>query len=417
MSWIADLLRTPLWGRLPRGMLDRWRDRRVRDLVEHARRTIPFYRSLLEAHGIREGRVRGVADLPLLPPVAKSALRVAGRRAFARDVPPHLARTWSTSGSRGEPLVVPVRHRDLARFQAVNHHSLARNGYRPWHRGLSLGSQAFRFENPLAGLGLFRWTWVDPVRPVEEWLDVYHRLRPHAVHAYPSALREFCLAARAAGGLRWRPRLLTTGGEFRTPDVVRLAREVFGQAPLDQYGAVEAGRIAFECRAREGLHVRVDAVHVEILRHGRPAPPGEPGTVHVTALHMPCMPFIRYRLGDTAEEVPGPCSCGLWWPRIRLLTGREGETIDLPGGRRVPLTALGAVAGACAGIRRYRFVRAGEREIVLRYVLRAGGPEPGPELAAELASRLPGVRVTTEKVSHLPLTRTGKAAWGGEGTS
>jgi phenylacetate-CoA ligase len=370
---------------------------------------MPFYRDLLERHGVRPRHVRGFGDLAKLPIVTRDALREAGPDARARDVPERLEHWTSTSGSSGNPLVILSRLRDQARWQALNHHSMWRNGWRPWHDALTIGARGPIFRNPLAPLRIARWTWIDPARPVSEWIEAIERRRPGTLAAYPSALRELCHELRARGRPFWRPGALLTGGEQRDPGVADLAEAVYGIRPRDQYGAVECGRIAFECSAHAGHHVRLDGVHVEILRDGRPAPRGEVGEVHLTSLLMPTMPFLRYRLGDLAWSVgEGPCSCGLWWPRIGLLEGRGSDVLDLPGGRRVPITTLAGPVGDAPTVRAYQFARRGPTELILRVAVR-GGPDGAIDRAASaIRDRLPGVTLRLELVDDLPRTPSGK---------
>jgi phenylacetate-CoA ligase len=275
---------------------------------------------------------------------------------------------------------------------------------------MALGSQALPNDHCLRHLGICRWTWIDPTRPVSEWLTGYDRLRPQALHSYPSALREFCFEARERGPLNWLPRVLSVGGEFYPAELTPLVTEVFGQPPLVMYGAVEGGRLAFECRAHRGLHVRPDAVHIEILKNGRPTMPGEAGSVIITSLTSTVMPIIRYELGDLAVWESGECPCGLWWPRFTLYQGRKNDVIRLPGGRRIPITSLGTIVGKSRSVRQFQFVRRAEDVLLLRYEPYGEANDPLERVHRELRQALPGIDVQLERSGQLPRTRTGKLA-------
>jgi phenylacetate-CoA ligase len=101
------------------------------------------------------------------------------------------------------------------------------------------------------------------------------------------------------------------------------------------YGSAEAGTIAWECGEGAGLHVNADLVVVELLRDGRPVPPGTPGEVVVTNLHSWAMPVIRYAQGDLGWEVPGPCPCGRPGPLMRVAPRFRLAPLRLPSGRRI----------------------------------------------------------------------------------
>ena len=402
------LLGIPFRTQTSNKRMDAMRDRRLNWLVHHAVRTMPFYRELLEHHGVDPGSVNGFRDLERLPLITRHALRDAGDAAWARDLPVGQRIIASTSGSSDEPLTLAYRFHDRLRKHAIGLHSMSMYGWRPWHRGMALGSQALPHDHFLRHLGICRWTWVDPSRPVSEWLTQYDRLRPQAFHSYPSALREFCFEARARGPLGWQPRVLSVGGELCPEELTPLVTEVFGQPPLVMYGAVEGGRLAFQCRAQRGLHVRPDAVHIEILKDGQPTRPGETGSVVITSLINTMMPIIRYELGDLAAWEPGDCPCGLWWPRLILYQGRKGDVISLPGGRHIPVTSLAAIVGKSRSVRQFQFVRHAEDLLLLRYEPYGEAGDSLKKVRDELRQALPGIDIRFERSGHLPRTRTGK---------
>lgn len=146
--------------------------------------------------------------------------------------------------------------------------------------------------------------------------------------------------------------------------------------------------------------------------------PGQDGEVYLTSLIYTGMPFIRYRLGDIAAWDPAPCSCGLWWPRLRIRQGRGTDVLALPDGRRVPITRIAGIVGTAPQIRQYQFVQTGPASLILRYAaspsLDAGAPtthatdETVGSILRELRSMLPGVEIRGEKVDRIPHTATGK---------
>lgn len=406
---IGYLAGLPFRHRLSPDRLGRQRDRRLAWLVRHAAETIPFYRAELDRARVDPESVRGFADLERLPVITRRILREAGEDGWATDVPPGRRIIASTSGSTDKPLTLAFSFTDRLLKHAIGLHCMSLYGWRPWHRGMAIGSQALPRNHGLERLGFSRWHWVDPTRPVAEWLEDYDRVRPHALHAYPSALREFCFQARERGTLEWLPRVLSVGGELCPDELAPSAREVFGEAPLTMYGAVEGGRLAFECREHNGLHVRPDAVHIEILNAGRAVHEDEAGSVYITSLINTVMPIIRYELGDLAAWAPpGDCACGLWWPRIELQQGRTSDVIPLSGGRHVPVTNLAAIVGKSRAIRQFQFVRRADDQLVLRYEPYGDAKESLEQITRGLRDALPGVMVELEKTGQLPRTHSGK---------
>ena len=408
-NWgLAYLLGIPFRRSASKQDMERLRDQRLAWLVRHAWNTIPFYRDLLEQHGTDPASIGGFEHIDQLPLVSREMLRRAGEQAWATDLPARQRIMASTSGSSDQPLSLAYRFSDRLRKHAIGLHCMSMYGWRPWHRGMALGSEALPRDHPFSRFGLARWHWVDPTRPVREWLDDYKQLRPQALHSYPSALREFCFEVMEHGPLEWIPRVLSVGGEFYPPELTPLVTEVFGRPPLVMYGAVEGGRLAFECSEHDGFHVRPDAVHIEILNEGKPVQAGQSGAVHITSLLNTVMPIIRYEVGDLASWRTGECNCGLWWPRISIQQGRKGDVVALPGGRRVPVTRLASVVGKSSSVRQFQFLRRGEDLLVLRYEPRQGHEESLEPILDKLRQTLPGIDVRAERYGQLPRTRSGK---------
>jgi phenylacetate-coenzyme A ligase PaaK-like adenylate-forming protein len=90
-------------GRAGRSRIEAFQDERLRALVAHAYENVPFYRQLLDRHGIRPRHIQGVADLGKLPIVTKHDLRAAPAGSIvARGYDPARLITTKTSGSSGE---------------------------------------------------------------------------------------------------------------------------------------------------------------------------------------------------------------------------------------------------------------------------------------------------------------------------
>lgn len=101
--------------------------------------------------------------------------------------------------------------------------------------------------------------------------------------------------------------------------------EKFGCPVFDYYSATEMGYGGgMECEADCGYHLREADHYFEVLdmHADRPLPPGEVGEVVFTTLSRRAMPLVRYRTGDAARMVPGPCPCGSPLRRLGPILGR-----------------------------------------------------------------------------------------------
>lgn len=137
----------------------------------------------------------------------------------------------------------------------------------------------------------------------------------------------------AACGRPGPMKLLVGGGEGITARA-RAELERFWRAPvLMTYASTEAATIlGFECLERQGYHINEFDFHMEI---DRPDADGY-GELVLTTAHRRVMPLIRYRTGDVARWLPGPCRCGLAFRRISPLRGRLDEQISCVWGNVHP---------------------------------------------------------------------------------
>lgn len=169
---------------------------------------------------------------------------------------------------------------------------------------------------------------VDPV-------DAYQRIRDYGFNVVvsdPFWLARLTEIARERG----RPgamKLLIGGGEGISART-RAELERFWGAPLCMtYASTEAATIlGFECRERAGYHVNPFDFHLEIDR-----PDGEGyGEIVLTTVSRRVMPLIRYRTGDIARWMSGPCPCGLRFPRLSPVRGRVDEQVSCAWGNLHP---------------------------------------------------------------------------------
>lgn len=107
---------------------------------------------------------------------------------------------------------------------------------------------------------------------------------------------------------------------------------------LDHYGMTETcfgGGV--QCLAKNGYHLRELDLFLEILDPvtGLPVPDEETGEIVLTTLNREAMPLIRYRTGDAAAWLPGPCPCGSPLRRLSPLRGRYVDENGVPALRLV----------------------------------------------------------------------------------
>ncbi len=163
----------------------------------------------------------------------------------------------------------------------------------------------------------------------EQQLAAMADLRPVAYAGTPSFLKILVEKAGEAGQALPITKALVSGEAF--PPSLRDWLAGRGITGYQCYATADAGLIAYETAAREGL-VLDEGVILEIVRPGTgdPVPEGEVGEVVVTVLN-PDYPLIRFGTGDLSAVLPGACPTGRTNTRIKGWLGRADQTTKVRG--------------------------------------------------------------------------------------
>jgi phenylacetate-CoA ligase len=298
-------------------------------LLDHARRTVPFYAARLS--GIANRPAADVlADLPLL---SRYDIRREGPRLWSAAGDPSTWRAVRTSGTTGEPLEVLIDEeaRLAEAFTLANHvdRSLRTRAWRQrtlFHLTLHVGSASGAMPAPWNPTStVVKWNLVRAWQARDaSFLRSLVQLHGHVVTAMPSVAELIASRVELASAVgSVVPSLVVLSGETLDEDVKARLASAFACPVTSLYTLAEAGILATSCPAG-GLHVEDDLVVVEILdefAHGVQA--GTPGEIVITPLLNRAMPLIRYRTGDRACWEDGACGCGRSSRRLVLTESRR----------------------------------------------------------------------------------------------
>jgi phenylacetate-CoA ligase len=162
-------------------------------------------------------------------------------------------------------------------------------------------------------------------------LTAIGRVRPTAYTGTPSFLKILLERGRAEGVDTSCLSKALVGGEAFPRSLADWFEGEFGVRAYQCYGTADAGLIAYETPAREGLVID-EGVLVEIVRPGTgdPLPAGEVGELVVTVFN-PDYPLIRFATGDLSAILPGQSPCGRTNRRLRGWLGRADQTTKVKG--------------------------------------------------------------------------------------
>ena len=187
---------------------------------------------------------------------------------------------------------------------------------------------AWMFEAAAEALGCA--TIPGGVGNTEQQVDAIAQLKPSAYVGTPDFLKILLDTAQKAGkDVSSLKRGLVSGAAL--PPSLRQELAGRGVEVLQCYAVAEAGVIAYETPAREGMVVN-ETLIVEIVRPGTgdPAPEGDVGEVVVTTFN-PDYPMIRLATGDLSAIMAGRSPCGRTNTRIKGWMGRADQTAKVKG--------------------------------------------------------------------------------------
>lgn len=330
----AFYARSQRWSR---ARLEAHADERLRRLVRHAGRDVPYYRELFRSIGLDPGAFRGRRDLPRIPLLDKETLR---RRAaeFVPDSPGRLGASWErTSGSTGTPLRVLLSGAARVDDAAATLRAYAWAGFVPGMKVFTLRwyQRGWLYRTSMAGRSLDADALaLDRTTAPQLWERI-NRLKPRVFHGQPFALLTLANYARAAGGPYHCPRSIITFGESLTPGLRRRLGEAYrGARVFDYYGMTENAVLITECAAGS-LHALDDyAWHEFVDEQGNAVEQGR-GEIVGTGYANDAMPLIRYRTRDVGVLAPADarCRCGRALRIVERIEGRADDFIVTPDGR------------------------------------------------------------------------------------
>lgn len=350
-----------------------FQNKRLRSLIIHAYKNVPYYRKLFDREGLKPRDIQTIDDLSKIPITSKNDLQLLPvEEVVARGVNPNNLIVRRTGGSSGEPSIIRrtwFEERLLGSLRLRAMHDL---GLRMTDMTASI--LLIRATHPhdnqipmriLRALGLYRRVQISCLLPPEDILVQLQHVRPDVLGAFSGQL-SWLVQNIDNDRLAARPRFIFVAGEVLTPLMRDQIIKAFKAPVYELYASHEFNLIAWQCKETGELHTCDDGMIVEVLKDGRLASTAERGEVVGTNLHSFAMPFIRYRLGDIVTKGLDACPCGQPFSTIKAVQGRMLDYFRLPGGRMIhPYEIIRIIVSDKAPwIRQYQLIQEREDRII-----------------------------------------------------
>jgi phenylacetate-CoA ligase len=391
-----------------RTRLERLQSRKLREIVQHAYRGVPYYRRLFDEAGLRPEDIRRPEDLVRVPVSTKADLQRAGIEGLAEGLDSGRNHQERTSGSAGRPFVVHYDRAFVAHRNALFLRALRTVGYRPGMKLLLVTAGARKGRKTWR-----RWHYAPIDTPAESLLSLYRRLRPQVVYGPVTPMLALARHIRSmAPPLVHAPVAVLTTAETLDRTARGRLTEAFKAPVYEAYGLTEAGIVAWECRERRGLHLAEDSAIVELLPAHEQQLSAEgqtpAGRIVLTNLELKAQPFLRFDTGDLGVlEASGPCSCGRELRRMRRIEGRVVDCVRLPDGRIISPYEFTCALERVAGVMRYQVIQERPAEFTVRVELSDEAPprERIRTVVARVLGELPGLKITVAAEPRIEATR------------
>lgn len=392
--------------------------RRFNERWQSIARIVPYYRELREQRNLPL-RFESLEEFCQLLPVLD---RVTIRQHQARMIDPtRPVETYRiTGGSTSEPVHLPCWFSEASYGTANFWYARKWYGIQPADRLFLIWGHSHLLGSGLKGrinavkrqvkdrlLGYYRYSGYDLTEAgLRSAARAMLKFRPAYVVAYAVALDRF---VRVNADLRQRfaelrlKAAIASAESFPEPDSGRRVGEVLGCPVVMEYGAVEAGPIAYQ--KSDGRYAIFWRDHL-IEGVASSVTPGA-YEIYLTSLYPRCFPLIRYSLGDLISEDPNRADFA---QRFETMMGRVSDILVLPGNTVVHSVALAHTIKDVAVVSGFQAVQHADGSLTMRYM---ASRELEPEEIAAVRRRLNIIHadragVKFQRVSSLEQTRAGK---------
>ena len=312
----------------------------LRRSVEGALRT-PFYKDRLAAAGIRSAEdIESLDDLARLPYTTKDDLRECFPDRHLAVDRAETVRLHASSGTTGTPTVIYHTQGDLDRWANLNARCLAMAGclrsdvfQNMMTYGLFTGGLGLHYGAERLGMLVIPASSGNTKRQIKLMRD----FGTTVVHATPSYMLHIAgrLEEEGIGPGDLALRKAMVGAEPHSEEIRLKIEEIFGIDVYNSYGLSEMNGpgVAFECEAKDGMHVWEDAYILECIdpATGNTVADGLEGELVFTTLCREATPLLRYRTRDLSLVYDEPCGCGRTHRRIARIKGRTDDMLIING--------------------------------------------------------------------------------------
>lgn len=301
---------------------------------------VPWYRQQLDERGIKPADIQQLEDVAKLPMTVKTDLRDNYPFGLCAVPMNEVVRVHASSGTTGKPITGPYTKADMQLWGECMARNLWAAGTRPEDvvqnaYGYGLFTGGLGFHQGIEAIGCVEVPTSSGL--TERQITLMQDFKTNILTCTPSyALTIAERAEEMNVNVKKLPlRAGVFGAEPWSQSMRQEIEDRMGIDAMEAYGLTELGGpgVAFDCEAKDGLHINEDYYLAEIVDPEtlEPVPLGEKGELVFTSLQRRAMPMIRYRTKDITRLRRQKCSCGRTLSRMDKVYGRTDDMLIISG--------------------------------------------------------------------------------------
>lgn len=396
-----------------------YENRRLKSMIMHCHRTVPYYRRLFRKCGTDPESIRTPRDLRRIPVLTREMVAGKSSELISRDAPTKKSRWVGTSGTTGTPLQVLWDQLSQEVEFAYVHTQWRWAGISIRDRRATLRGNIVvpveRRKPPYwlvnhAERQLLMSSFHLSLNSISDYVDTLSKFRPKAIQGYPSALYILATLMDDAG-LSCKIPVAFTASEPLHDHYRKKIEEIFDCTILDMYGQTERVGMSAQCPEGE-YHIFPGYGVIEVCEDDGAAP-RHTGRVLGTGLNNLLMPLIRYDTGDIAEKVENSPTCSIGFPLLGRILTKQEDIIQTPDGSLISPSVLTHPFKTVSGIIRSQIVQESSKSLTVKLLIDGAFKNDSIEvIRSELVKRLgEGMIVSIRIVDQLPYSGRGKFKW------
>lgn len=389
-------------------------------LVSHAYVNVPYYKEIFDKSKLAPSDIKSFEDFQKLPFLTKSDIRNNEDKLLAQNYKDKKVFNTATGGSSGTPLRLKLDHDNYEWRQAAVKRVYGWTGYADGEKTVFIWGGSIGKENGIRKVkhDIDEWlkrhkiynTFYLNKENIPDYLRKISMYRPKFIVGYTTPLYNFARYITENGKLGWKPVSIIAAAEKLYPYQRKMIETAFGCPVFETYGCREVTSIAGECEFRDGMHINMENIYLEIVKGCVAAEPGELGEIVVTDLTNYCMPLIRYKNEDIGSLSAKTCGCGRGLCLLEKVEGRVLDTIQTTDGRMVPGEFFPHLMKEFEEVEKFQIYQENLDNLRIDIIKRKDFSADSLGLMKSEISKVMGERIGIDLrfVDNIPLSRSGK---------